>query len=119
MKNERPNVLKGSTYWIKTQDGTGVGVTINEKDGTPFEVMFHCDDPDLYQWVALSSTFSTRLLRCGQPLEKLAAEMEEIHCPATRHIIPGTNEWSPGLISRIGRTLRIHMESKKNENTDK
>ena len=108
----RDAVLSGPTYQVKTPEGVELLITINEKDGVPYEIFVHCDDQELYQWTALAAVFTTRLLRDGHNLQELAKEMQEIHCPVTRHIIPGTNEWSPSLIARIGRTLQQHMEKK-------
>lgn len=102
----RPPILDGPTYWIKTPDGVELGITVNENNGVPCEIFIHCDDQALYQWAALAAVFTTRLLRDGHDLTELAKEMQEIHCPITRHIIPKTSEWSPSLIARIGRTLQ-------------
>ena len=107
----RDDVLDGPTYWVATPE-IEIGVTINEKDGVPYEIFVQCDDPQVYQYLALATVFTTRLLRDGHPLDELAKEMQEIHCPLTGHYIPGTGEWSPSLIARIGRTLQKHMENK-------
>lgn len=108
---QRDDVLSGPTYWVVTPE-IEIRVTINEKDGVPYEIFVQCNDPGVYQYLALATVFTTRLLRDGHPLEELAKEMQEIHCPITRHIIPGTREESPSLIARIGRALQQHMENK-------
>jgi len=121
----RDTVLYGPTYLIKLPDDAvepprpvDLLVTVNEISDVPVEVFIQCDDSGIYQWVALVSVFTTRLLRDGHPLEKLAEEMLEIHCPHTRHIIPGTMEWSTSLVARIGRTLKEHMENKNDKPDD-
>lgn len=119
----REQTLYGPTYRLTFPEGVIAApravdllVTVNENEGEPVEIFIQCDDPTLYQWTALISVFMTRLLRDGHPLEKLAGEMLEIHCPHTGHIIPGTAEWVPSLIARIGRALKQHREKQHDKN---
>ena len=108
----RELILNGPTYEIRTPEGAELKVTINEQNGQPFEIFVQCDDAVIYQWVALATILITRLLRDGHSLNQIADEMQEIHCPSTGHYIPGTRDWCPSLIARIGRTLKQHMGNK-------
>ena len=127
MKKPKPRdeVLKGPTYRmvipeeITNRSGeVDIMVTINESDGVPVEIFIQCDDPSIFQWVALSSVWATRLLRDGHPLDNIADEMLEIHCPHTGHHIPKVGEWVPSLVARIGRTLKKHTELKNDKNDE-
>ena len=110
--SDRGYILDGRTYRIKMPEGNDLLVTINDKDGQPFEIFVESNDPAIYQWVGLATVLITRLIRDGHSLDQIAEEMQEIHCPYTGHIIPGTNQKAPSMIARIGRTIKQHMENK-------
>lgn len=105
---ERPYKLNGHTYREVLGNGSRMYITINEHDGTPFEVFVRYDDPATYEWITALTTMITRRLRDGAKLIAIAEELLEIHGPQTGHMIPGTANWSPSLVARIGRTLGQH-----------
>ncbi len=110
---ERPTQLSGPTYKLVLDDSTRMYVTINEHEGQPFEIFVRNDDPKLYEWIAAITILISRLLRQGDTLAEIGKELEQINGPESRHMIPGTNIQSPSMIARVGRTLRLHEENKK------
>lgn len=109
--SSRPDTLTGATYIATLEDGKPLFVTINSDDsGTPCEVFVRMDNPDLFEWVTLVTVLITRLLRAGQPLDVVAAELQEIHSPSSRHFIPGGGGECPSLAARIGMVLAEHAE---------
>lgn len=88
-------------------------ITINEHNGQPFEVFVRHDEPNSYEWIAALTTMLTRMLRAGVSLDVVAAELMEIHGPNTGHMIPGTSDWAPSLVARIGRAIGRHAEYRR------
>ena len=109
----RPDIISGATYELVVDDDISMFVTINSVDGKPFEVFVRDDNAALYEWIAALTILITRLLRAGQSLKDIGSELEEIHGPESRHMIPGTNIQSPSFVARVGRILRIHAEKLK------
>ena len=91
-------------------DGDRLYLIANQQDGDPFELFVRHDAPELFEWTTALSVLITRLLRAGERLEDIAAELREIHSPLSGHMIPGTSEWCPGLVARIGRELQRHAD---------
>jgi len=113
---KRPDILDGATYELVVDDDVSIFVTINSSDGKPFEVFVRDDDAALYEWIAALTILITRLLRAGQSLQDIGSELEEIHGPESRHMIPGTNIQSPSFVARVGRILRIHAQKLQEKN---
>ena len=109
-------MLSGAGYELKIDADTSVQININERDGKPYEVFANNTGPVLFEWITALTILITRLLRAGQPLKDIGAELEEICGPKTSHMIPGTNIMSHSFVARIGRILRIHAEKLKEKN---
>lgn len=111
----RDERLYGPTYMITMDDGRPLYITINhDAAGEPVEVFIRYDDPALFEWVTLTTTLITRLLRAGQSLETIAEELKEIHSPRTRHILPGSgNRMCPSLAARFGEVFAEHLKRKE------
>ena len=114
MSMTRPDTLTGPTYCVIIENDQQMYVTVNhDEHGTPCEVFVRTDDPALFEWVTLVTVLITRLLRAEQPLEVIAAELQEIHSPRTRHWVPGGKGECPSLAARIGMVLARHIEAMK------
>lgn len=83
-------------------------VTVNADDDGPFEIFVRIDDPELHEWMTAVTVLITRLLRAGQPLSVIGADLQEIFGLTTQHIIPGTRRMVPGIVARLGQILAIH-----------
>lgn len=105
----RDDVLTGATYKVRMEDGDRMYITVNEQGGIPFEVFIRFDRAELHEWIAALTILITRLLRAGQQLEAIADELQEIHSPASGHMIPGSPDWCPSLVARIGQVLKAHV----------
>lgn len=110
---ERPEALSGTTrkFVVETEDHAyPVFVTINEQDGRPFEVFIRTDHPQLYEWITALTLLVTRLLRQGDSLEVIAAELQSVHSSATTmHFLP-SGEQCISMVARIGRVLAEHRK---------
>ena len=106
----RSETLHGATYKVRLVDEDKLYIIINEQDGKPFEIFIRHDAPELFEWTAALTVLITRLLRAGQPLEAIAAELQEIHSPTTGHMVPGTHDHCPSYVARIGQVLQEHAE---------
>lgn len=104
----RNDVLTGATYKVRMEDGDHMYITVNEQGGVPFEVFIRFDRAELHEWIAALTILITRLLRAGQDLPAIAAELQEIHSPASGHMIPGSPDWCPSLVARVGMVLMDH-----------
>jgi len=117
--NARAERLEGPTYKVTLDNDARMYITINESENQPCEVFVRLDDPALYEWIAALTILITRLLRAGQSLQAIGEELEQIHGPGSRHMIPGTNIQSPSIVARVGRIFRQHkpieMEAQSDE----
>jgi len=109
--------VTGVTYHIRLPqhpddpgDRARMYVTVNERDGKPFEVFIRYDLPGPFEWVFAVSILISRLLQAGVELEDIGRELQEIHSPVTNHIIPGTSETCPSTVARLGKTLEAHAK---------
>lgn len=109
MPADRELTLEGVTLKVNVETETRpIYVTVNFQDGRPFEVFVRIDDAALFEWAAAFTVMLTRLLRAGEPLGKIAAELKEIHSPRTSHFHKGVQV--PSLLARIGDTLLQAIE---------
>jgi hypothetical protein len=111
---ERSDELTGTTrkIVIETMDHSyPVFITINEQNGRPFEVFIRTDHPQLYEWITALTLLVTRLLRQGDALDAIAAELQSVHSSATTmHFLP-SGEQCISMVARIGRVLSDHARS--------
>lgn len=112
MPNLRPEKLDGATYKGHTHDGKPMYITVNEKEGRPFEVFVRVDDPDLFEWMTALTVMITRCLRHGDTLAAIADELMEVHSPKTRHFVDGGKGEAVSLAARIGTVLKEHRAVK-------
>jgi len=104
MKN-RPEELQGGTQRVLLPNGSPMFVTVNYFEGRPTEVFVRYDDPALCEWISALTILITRLLRAGEKLEDIAEELSQIAGPESGHHVPGTHDWSPSLVARVGRAF--------------
>ncbi|HEB77534.1 MAG TPA: hypothetical protein ENI90_03270 [Methylothermaceae bacterium] len=104
---ERPFELFGKTVKIDAHlaDGTvAVFLTINYKDGRPFEVFINTANPQLNEHMAVMTLLISRMLQGGFSLEVIAEDLFSVESAFTGHMAAGG--FHPSLAARIGRELK-------------
>lgn len=109
---ERPRVLNGRTYKIKTNDAA-VYVTMNdiEIDGKlhPFEIFIKSKNVAHEQWVTAMTRTISAIFRRGGNVTFLAQELKEVFDPA------GDGVWDrgryiPSIVAQVGYAIEEHFQ---------
>ena len=115
--SERPEVLLGTTYKIKTPlSDHALYVTINDvvlNEGTkdeyrrPFEIMINSTNLDYFQWVTALTKFISLSFRKGTDLREIAGELKSIFDPRGGYWKPG-GKFMPSVLAEIGGVIEQH-----------
>ncbi len=107
----REDRLSGATWKASMPERPHVYITVNQDaNGAPCEVFIRYDRADAYEWITAITVGITRQLQAGVSLREIAADLMEIHSPATSHFIPGGGGECSSLAARIGKVLMQHAE---------
>lgn len=116
---DRPEVLLGSTYKIKTpMSEHALYVTINDivlNQGTeheerwPFEVFINSKNMDHFQWVVALTRVISAVFRKGGDVTFLVDEMKAVFDPKGGYFKPG-GKFMPSLVAEIGDAIESHMK---------
>ena len=119
-KVERPEMLVGATYKIKTpQSQHAFYVTINDmvlNYGTahevrqPFEIFINSKNLDHFQWVVALTRVMSAVFRKGGDVTFLVDEMKAVFDPQGGYFKPGGGGYMPSLVAEIGFVLERHMK---------
>ena len=117
---ERPEVLIGSTYKIKSpMVEHAMYVTINDivlNAGTehelrrPFEVFINSKSMDHFQWIVGMSRIMSAVFRKGGDVTFLVEEMKAVFDPRGGYFKAG-GVYMPSLVAEIGAVVEEHMKS--------
>ena len=117
-KLERPNMLLGSTYKIKTPlSEHALYVTINDiilNPGTehelrrPFEVFINSKNMDHFQWIVALTRIVSAVFREGGDVTFLVEELRSVFDPRGGYFKKG-GKFMPSLVAEIGDVLESHM----------
>jgi hypothetical protein len=117
---ERPEVLIGSTYKIKTPvSDHAMYVTINDivlNQGTtnevrrPFEVFINSKNLDHYQWIVALTRIISAVFRKGGDVAFLVEELKAVFDPRGGYWKPG-GKFMPSIIAELGHVIEKHLES--------
>ena len=117
---ERPEVLIGSTYKIKTPlVEHAMYVTINDivlNAGTeheqrrPFEVFINSKSMDHFQWIVALTRIMSAVFRKGGDVTFLVDEMKAVFDPRGGYFKAG-GVYMPSLVAEIGAVVEEHMKS--------
>jgi len=118
-KIERPDVLLGSTYKVKTPlSEHALYVTINDvvlNAGTPhelrrpFEVFINSKNMDHFQWIVALTRLMSAVFRKGGDVTFLAEELQAVFDPKGGYFKPG-GRFMPSIIAEIGDVIAHHMQ---------
>jgi len=118
-KLERPEVLIGSTYKIKTPvSDHAMYVTINDivlNEGTPyeqrrpFEIFINSKNLDHFQWIVALTRIISAVFRKGGDVTFLVDEMKAVFDPRGGYWQAG-GTFMPSIIAELGYVVEKHLQ---------
>ncbi len=119
-KLERPEVLIGSTYKIKTPvSDHAMYVTINDivlNEGTeheqrrPFEVFINSKNLDHFQWIVALTRIISAVFRKGGDVTFLVDELKAVFDPRGGYWQAG-GKFMPSIIAELGYVIERHLQT--------
>ena len=119
-KLERPEVLIGSTYKIKTPvSDHAMYLTINDivlNEGTehehrrPFEIFINSKNLDHFQWIVALTRIISAVFRKGGEVAFLTEELKAVFDPRGGYWQPG-GKFMPSIVAEIGYVVERHLQS--------
>ncbi|MCK5898403.1 MAG: NrdJb [Methylococcales bacterium] len=116
---ERPEMLIGSTYKIKTpQSEHALYITINDiilNEGTdheerrPYEVFINSKNMEHFQWVLALTRVISACFRKGGDICFLVEELKAVFDPKGGYFKKG-GVYMPSLVAEIGSAIECHMK---------
>lgn len=117
-KVERPEVLVGSTYKIKTPlSDHALYVTINDiilnpqtpyEKRRPFEIFINSKNMDHFQWIVALTRIISAVFRKGGDATFLVEELRSVFDPQGGYFKRG-GKYTPSLVAEIGDAIESHM----------
>jgi len=117
-KLERPEMLIGSTYKVKTPvSDHAMYVTINDiilNEGTvhekrrPFEIFINSKNLDHYQWIVALTRIISAVFRKGGDVAFLVDELTAVFDPRGGYWKPG-GKFMPSIIAELGYIVEKHL----------
>ena len=115
---ERPEMLLGSTYKIKTPlSDHALYITINDiilNEGTeheqrrPFEIFINSKNMENFQWVLALTRVISAVFRKGGDCTFLVEELKAVFDPKGGYFKRG-GKFMPSLVAEIGEAIENHM----------
>ncbi len=119
-KLERPEMLIGSTYKVKTPvSDHAMYVTINDiilNEGTeheqrrPFEIFINSKNLDHYQWIVALTRIISAVFRKGGDVTFLVEELKAVFDPRGGYWQPG-GKFMPSIIAELGYIVEKHLQT--------
>jgi len=119
-KLERPEMLIGSTYKVKTPvSDHAMYVTINDivlNEGTehekrrPFEIFINSKNLDHYQWIVALTRIISAVFRKGGDVTFLVEELKAVFDPRGGYWQSG-GKFMPSIIAELGHIVEKHLIS--------
>ena len=117
---ERPGMLRGSTYKIKTPiSDHAMYITINDiilNSGTefekyrPYEIFINSKNLDHYQWIVALTRVMSSVFRKGGDVAFLVEELKAVFDPKGGYWQPG-GTFMPSIIAELGHVVEKHLQS--------
>jgi len=117
-KLERPEMLLGSTYKIKTPlSEHALYVTINDivlnerteqEQRRPFEVFINSKNMDNFQWILALTRIISAVFRKGGDITFLVEELHSVFDPRGGYFKKG-GKYMPSLVAEIGDAIEAHL----------
>src|ERR671911_1852853 len=119
-KLERPEVLIGSTYKIKTPvSDHAMYLTINDimlNEGTehehrrPFEIFINSKNLDHFQWIVALTRIISAVFRKGGDVAFLTEELKAVFDPRGGYWQPG-GKFMPSIVAELGYVIERHLQT--------
>ena len=119
-KVERPEMLMGATYKVKTPlSDHALYITINDmilNPGTeheqrrPFEVFINSKNMDHFQWIVALTRIISAVFRKGGDVTFLVEELRSVFDPKGGYFKKG-GKYMPSLVAEIGDVIESHMRT--------
>ena len=117
---QRPEMLIGSTYKIKTPvSAHAMYVTINDillNEGTdheqrrPFEIFINSKNLDHFQWIVALTRIISAVFRKGGDVTFMVDELKAVFDPRGGYWQPG-GKFMPSIIAELGHVIEKHLQS--------
>ncbi len=117
---ERPEMLLGSTYKVKTPlSEHALYVTINDvilNPGTeheqrrPFEIFINSKNMEHFQWIVALTRIISAVFRKGGDVTFLVEELRSVFDPRGGYFKKG-GKYMPSLVAEIGDAIECHMRT--------
>jgi hypothetical protein len=117
-KLQRPPMLSGSTYKIKTPlSEHALYVTINDivlnpdtehEQRRPFEIFINSKNMDHFQWIVALTRIASAVFRKGGDVTFLVEELRSVFDPHGGYFKKG-GKFMPSLVAEIGDVLENHL----------
>jgi len=117
-KLERPEMLIGSTYKVKTPvSDHAMYVTVNDiilNEGTehekrrPFEIFINSKNLDHYQWIVALTRIISAVFRKGGDVTFLVEELKAVFDPRGGYWQAG-GKFMPSIIAELGHIVEKHL----------
>jgi hypothetical protein len=118
-KLERPEVLVGSTYKIKTPlTEHALYVTINDivltadtphERRQPFEIFINSKNMDHFQWVVALTRVISAVFRKGGDSTFLVEELRSVFDPRGGYFKKG--KYTPSIVAELGDVIETHLKT--------
>ena len=115
---QRPEVLIGSTYKIKTPvSDHAMYITINDivlNEGTehelrrPFEIFVNSKNLDHFQWIVALTRIISAVFRKGGDVTFMVDELKAVFDPRGGYWQPG-GKFMPSIIAELGHVIEKHL----------
>ncbi len=115
---ERPEMLLGSTYKIKTPlSEHALYVTINDivlnpdtphEQRRPFEIFINSKNMEHFQWIVALTKIISAVFRKGGDVTFLVEELRSVFDPKGGYFKKG-GKYMPSLVAEIGDAIECHM----------
>lgn len=117
-KLQRPEMLLGSTYKVKTPlSEHALYITINDvvlNPGTkhelrrPFEIFINSKNMDHFQWIVALTRIVSAVFRKGGDVTFLVEELRSVFDPRGGYFKKG-GKYMPSLVAEIGDAIECHL----------
>jgi hypothetical protein len=117
---QRPEVLIGSTYKIKTPvSDHAMYVTINDillnedtdhEQRRPFEIFINSKNLDHFQWIVALTRIISAVFRKGGDVTFMVDELKAVFDPRGGYWQPG-GKFMPSIIAELGYVIEKHLQT--------
>ncbi|MBT6272755.1 MAG: NrdJb [Chromatiales bacterium] len=117
-KLERPEMLFGSTYKIKTPlSDHALFITVNDivlnpdtehEQRRPFEIFINSKNMEHFQWIVALTRIMSAVFRKGGDVTFLVEELRSVFDPGGGYFKRG-GKFMPSLVAEIGEVIEAHM----------